>query len=384
MTRVMLVCPEPLGKSQPAGIGIRFLEMQNVLRANGHDVTLLSAPITPEQLRDVSEKCDAAVVQGHIANDYFAHARAIPTAIDLYDPFIVENLHYDDDRIFTHDHATLLNSLLRGDLFLCASEAQRLFYLGALLAAGRVNPVTFENDPSLGSILRIAPFGVAPARTLPATRPRAILFGGIYDWYDAVLAIEAVKVARQSMPDLTLTFTKHPNPDITPQGELARAMQHVKADRIDFVEFVAWVPYEDRGAFYDRFAAALMTFPQSIETDLSMRTRVYDYLWGGLPIVTSSAPGTDEIITRYGAGAVVHGNDANAYASALVSVLGKRIDTRAFVEEHQWSRTLAPLVEFCAAPRIDESKEAFGVRMHVPERPASILDRIKRKIGGRT
>lgn len=372
MSRVLLVCPEPLGKSQPAGIGIRFLEMRSVLAADGHDVTLLSAPVTPEQLRDASANADAAVVQGHIANDYFAHARAIPTVVDLYDPYIVENLHYDDERIFAHDHATFLNSLLHGDLFLCASEAQRLFYLGAMLSVGRVNPVTFENPP-----IRIAPFGVAAPRTQPKERPGAILFGGIYDWYDAVLAIEAVKLA-----GLTITFTRHPNPDITPQGELARAMQYVKDKRLDFVEFVPWVPYDERGAFYDRFAAALMTFPQSLETDLSMRTRVYDYLWAGLPIVSSSAPGTDAIIEKYGA--VVRGNNPADYASALTQVIQTPIDTTAFVEEHQWARTLAPLADFCRAPRFDGSKETFGVRMYAPERPATILDRIKRKMGGRT
>ncbi|HEV8435519.1 MAG TPA: glycosyltransferase [Thermoanaerobaculia bacterium] len=374
MSRVMLVCPEPLGRSQPAGIGIRFLEMRNVLAADGHDVTLLSAPVTPEQLRDVSANADVAVVQGHIANDFFVHARAIPTVVDLYDPFIVENLHYDDERIFAHDHATFLNSLLHGDLFLCASEAQRLFYAGAMLSVGRVNPVTFGD---LDALLRVAPFGVAPPRVRSAQQRSGVLFGGIYDWYDAVLAIEAVKLA-----GLTLTFTRHPNPDITPQGELARAMQYVKDNRIDFVEFVPWVPYDDRGAFYDRFAAALMTFPQSLETDLSMRTRVYDYLWAGLPIVSSSAPGTDAIVEKYGA--VVRGNDPADYAKALARVTRTPIDTTAFVQEHQWPRTLAPLVEFCRAPRFDESKETFGVRMYAPERPATILDRIKRKIGGRT
>jgi len=377
MSRVMLVCPEPLGKSQPAGIGIRFLEMRNVLVADGHDVTLLSAPVTSEQLRDVSATADVAVVQGHIANDFFVHARALPTVVDLYDPFIVENLHYDDDRIYAHDHATFLNSLLHGDLFLCASEAQRLFYLGSLLSTGRVNPITFDN---LNGLIRIAPFGVAARRAGGAPAPHRgsldVLFGGIYDWYDTVLAIEAAKFA-----GVRLTFTRHPNPDITPQGELARAMQYVEANGIDFVEFVPWVPYDERGAFYDRFSAALMTFPQSLETDLSMRTRVYDYLWAGLPIVSSSAPGTDDIIERYGA--VVRGNDPADYAKALLRVIETPIDTTPFVEAHQWSRTLAPLVDFCRAPRIDESKESFGVRMHAPERPASILDRIKRKIGGR-
>ena len=382
--RVMLVCPEPLGHRQPAGIGIRFLEIERVLRAEGHAVTLLSrddGAFVPETLLRVSGESDVAVVQGHVANDFFAHARPIPTVVDLYDPFIVENLHYFATRggeVYAHDHTTLMNSLLRGDFFLCASEAQRHFYLGALLAAGRVNPLAFEKDPTLQSLIAIAPFGVPPARDAAASATSDVLFGGIYDWYDPIASIEAVRLARANVPSMTLTFTTHPNPELTPQGKTAEAMAYAKT--LDFVRFEPWAEYARRGAFYDRFALALLTFPQSIETDLSMRTRIYDYLWGGLPIVTSSAPGTDELLTRYGAGVVVGGRTPQAFADALLEALRDRERLRAgarrFVEEHQWPRVLQPLAEFVRAPRIDATKE-------MPDRPPSILERIKRRIGGR-
>lgn len=380
MTRVLLVCPEPLGHGHPAGIGIRFLEMARVLREDGHEVTLLSAPVTPQQIHEASTTNEVAVAQGHIANDVIAHARPIPLVIDLYDPFIVENLHYDDDQIFGHDHATILRSLLHGDFFLCASEPQRQFYLGALLAAGRVNPGAFHEDPTLRSRVAVAPFGVPPPRPLPRSRPHAVLFGGVYDWYDAVLAIETVRIARNTVPDLTLTFTRHPNPAITPQGELARAMEFAARNSLSFVHFTPWVAYDGRADFYDQFAAALMTFPQSLETDLSMRTRVYDFLWSGLPVVSSSAPGTDEILERYGAGVVVRSASAADYAHALLSLLDRRIDTAAFVDAHQWPITLAPLIGFCRHPRIDSSKERFGVRLAAQEREPSMLDRVRRRI----
>ncbi len=405
--RVMLVCPEPLGHRQPAGIGIRFLEMERVLRAEGHEVTLLSrdsGAFVPETLLRVSGASNVAVVQGHVANDFFAHARPIPTVIDLYDPFIIENLHYFAERggeVFAHDHATLMTSLERGDFFLCASEAQRHFYLGMLIVAGRVNPLAFLTDPTLQSLIAIAPFGVPPPRNdvilsridgegsqnarpshseilrraSPTQDDANVLFGGIYDWYDPILAIEAVKLARERMPSMTLTFTTHPNPELTPQGKTAEAMKVAKT--LDFVRFEPWAAYEERGAFYDRFAVALLTFPQSIETDLSMRTRVYDYLWGGLPIVTSSAPGTDEILTRYIAGTVVYSATPRAFADALLDAIGDadrlRDGARRFVDDHQWPRTLQPLVDFVRAPRIAQKE--------MPQ--PSFLDRIKRRIGGR-
>jgi glycosyltransferase involved in cell wall biosynthesis len=401
MTRALLVCPEPLGHRQPAGIGIRFLEMAKVLLADGHEVTLLSRDagavascrvdaITPETLQRYTSEADVAIIQGHAANDLFAHGNPIPTVVDLYDPFIVENLHYYETRgaeVFTHDHATLMQSLLRGDLFLCASAAQRLFYLGALLAVGRVNPIAFENDPHLDALIRIAPFGVpGSAGVSPAGGSLTeVLFGGIYDWYDPLLAIDAVAIARATLPDLALTFTTHPNPSLTPQGKLAEAIAYANQKKYDFVHFEPWVAYEERAAFYSRFAAALLTFPQSIETDLSMRTRVYDYLWGGLPIVTSSAPGTDELLTKYRAGVVVRSTSANDFADALVHALRDahmRDGAQQFVKDHQWQRTLQPLVDFVRAPRIDPRKDAFAATLQVAEHPRSFLDRIKRRIGG--
>lgn len=414
MTRVLLVCPEPLGHGQPAGIGIRFTEMARVLLADGHAVTLLSpdggtidggtsdggtsdgcraATIAPQTLLGGSETHDVAIVQGHVSNDFFAHARPIPTVIDLYDPYIVENLHYYTERgpeVFHHDHATLMQSLVRGDLFLCASEAQRLFWLGMLLAIGRLNPIVFEQDPHLDSLVRIAPFGVQERRA-PVARDLdapAVLFGGIYDWYDPTVAIDAVAIARESIPGITLTFTRHPNPGITPQGKSAEAMEYVRAKGYGaFVRFEPWAPYGARAEFFERFALALLTFRQSLETDLSMRTRIYDYLWCGLPIVTSSAPGTDEVLTRYGAGAIVTSDDATAFAADLVGILRDRErhaamerGARAFVADHQWVRTLAPLREFCLTPGFESTKETFTIPPRIAERPPSFLDRIRRRL----
>jgi len=320
-------------------------------------------------------------------------APPVPTVIDLYDPYIIENLHYYAERgpeVFSHDHATLANSLLRGDLFLCASEAQRLFYLGALLAVGRLHPIAFEQSPHLDNLLRIAPFGVQPPRPVA---PRnldapAVLFGGIYDWYDPLLAIDAIAIARRSLQRITLTFMTHPNPDITPQGKLAEAVEHVKRNGYEsFVRFESWVAYDERAAFFDRFALALLTFQPSIETDLSMRTRVYDYLWCGLPIVTSSASGTDEILERYGAGSVVRSGAAADSAAEVVDILtnleryaAMTRGSQEFVRDHQWTRTLEPLREFCRVPRADTTKDAFASPPPMIDRTRSILSRLKRRL----
>jgi glycosyltransferase involved in cell wall biosynthesis len=403
VTRILLVCPEPLGHGQPAGVGIRFLEIARVLRADGHDLTVLSPDaglvegcrsgyINPPSIVEHTAANDMAIVQGHVANGYFMDASPIPTVVDLYDPFIVENLHYYGERgagVFTHDHMTLMNSLVRGDFFLCASEAQRFFYLGALIAAGRLNPAIFESDPRAQSLIAIAPFGVHEPRAV-ATRDRdkpEILFGGIYDWYDPICAIEAIAIACEAVPGITLTFTTHPNPEITPQGKLGEAIAHCQKHRYEFVKFEPWVAYQRRAEFFDRFALALLTFPRSLETDLSMRTRVYDYLWCGLPVVSSSAPGTDEILHRYHAGRVIANDSPAAFANEVIALLlahetyySMVRGTQHFVAEHQWARTLAPLREFCRAPKSDATKETFAAAPAIPDQRRSILHRIRRRL----
>ena len=406
MSKCLLVCPEPLGHGRPAGVGIRFIELARSLTRDGHSVAMLSpdggAPdgasgdiMTPDTIATQSERSDVVIVQGHAANHYFAHGVDRPTVVDLYDPFVVENFHYfpaQGPGVFANDHATLTRSIARGDFFLCASPAQRLFFLGFMLASGRLNPESFAADESLHSLLAIVPFGVQPPRPLSTRRAgRNLLFGGIYDWYDPILAIEAVRLASRRLPGITVTFTQHPNPDTTPQGAAAVAVARCRmSDVKDLVRFEPWFRYENRGDFFDRFDAALLTFGQSLETDLSMRTRIFDYLWADLPVITSSAPGTDAILERYGAGLVVRSEDPEAIADAVVAVLGDhdkqsglRQGARRFTADHQWDALVEPLLRFCRNPHLEPTKQRFANDLSLPPQRASPFQRLRNRIGAR-
>lgn len=406
MSRVLFVCPEPLGHRNPAGVGIRFIELSRAVRRDGHDVEVLSpdggavegcaaGSITPEILAASTARADLAIVQGHAANDLLAHGRPdIPVVVDLYDPFPVENFHYFASRgaqVFEHDHATILRSLRRGDFFLCASEAQRFFYLGMLLATARVNPALYERDAAMDSLLATVPFGVPPWQ--PPQRAgfdsREIFFGAIYDWYDPALAVEAVEIARRRDPRLSITFTFHPNAATTPQSLFSRLRADVeRTGRAAFVKFEPWVAYEERRPFYDRFALALLTFRPSLETELAMRTRMFDCFWGGLPVVSSSAGGTDPLIARYRSGTVVPSSSADDYATAILDLLSDgerygraREGCRGFVEDHQWDRLATPLLQFCRAPRQDETSARFAIEQPVAaatSRP--LLERLRRRV----
>lgn len=399
MADVLLSCPESLAPT-PAGVGIRFLELARVLVRSGFAVTLLTPDgrcgepgilcekTSPEAIRDFSARSSVAIVQGHAANDFFAHRTPVATVVDLYDPFIVENFQYFETlgtQVFENDLRTLNSSLVQGDFFLCASEAQRQFYLGALVSTGRLDPTRYAADVTCRSLIDVVPFGVPPVvEGEPSRERQRVLFGGIYDWYDPLLAIEAVGEARRRLlPALTLTFNRHPNATITPQSKLKTAEK--AASGKDFVDFSAWVPYEKRLGQYREHSLALLTFEPSLETDLAMRTRIFDYMWAGLPVITSSAPGTDAIIERYAAGVIVTRQSASAFADALESLL---LDESRYTEAvngaknwaatHGWDRVTEPLIRFCEAPRFDSAQPISR-----GERPRGWTQRIKNALGGR-
>jgi glycosyltransferase involved in cell wall biosynthesis len=365
---VLFVCPESISV-RPAGVGIRFIELAETLQRHDLGVTTLTpdglpvrglrtARLTPENIRDHSSQSRVAMVQGHAANDFFAHRSPIPTIVDLYDPFIVENFQYSDSlgpKVFDDDRATLNRSLAEGDFFLCASDAQRHFYLGALVSIGKLTPGRYLADPSCRSLIDVVPFGVPQHDVAVAgsDEPR-ILFGGVYDWYAPEIAIDAVELLRGRWKDVTISFNR--NPSDTPQSKFAAVERRASSSRVTRIH--EWVAYADRLPFYASHSIALLTFPRTLETELAMRTRIFDYLAAGLPVISSSAPGTDAILENYGAGVVVRSDDPQDYANAVQQLLGNAAaleDARqgavAWARENGWDKVAEPLVRFCREPR---------------------------------
>jgi len=262
-TKLLLLCPEPL-RPQQQGIGIRFREMAQELSA-AHDVVLYGPirdlPPGGEVAIRTFDEADlvrelpgaaAVILQGHLSEAYFAaldrHAiDALPPFVcDLYDSFLVENLHYAGTLgpgIYLRDRAIVLRQLARGDRFLVSSRAQIAFYVGLMMGQG-----LFAPGEATEALFMVAPFGVRPAAAAPeVTHAEPVIsFGGIYDWYDPHLLLDAV--LELPAPPRVL-FTANPNPDTTPQRVYASVQERVARDpALSRVAFVPWFPYEERHA----------------------------------------------------------------------------------------------------------------------------------------
>ena len=142
----------------------------------------------PSDLKLLAEQSAVLVVQGFTLSQFpFLGELKVAIVVDLYCPFTIEHLEMVRSRrkglaaspaelvAFDADAADVLNvqntQLALGDFFLCASERQRDFWIGALHTAGRINPQTYAADPTLRSLIDVVPFGLPDAAAPEQSRP---------------------------------------------------------------------------------------------------------------------------------------------------------------------------------------------------------------------
>jgi glycosyltransferase involved in cell wall biosynthesis len=392
---VLIITPDSLGVHM-AGPAIRAYEMARALssvcsvrlvstvRCDGLEHPAFHISHADDAvLRDHADWADVIVFQGHILSSHpWLQAERFTLVADIYDPMHLEVLEQgkdlnEEDRLeFTLQTAEVLNTQLeRSDFMVCASGKQRDFWLGQLAGLGRINPATYEDDHTLRRLIDVAPFGIADEA--PSQRSHGIKGtvkgiseddtvviwgGGIYNWFDPITLIRAVDLVSRTHPDLRLFFlgAKHPNPDVPEMQVAFQARQlAVELGLLDRVVFFneGWVPYENRADYLLDADLGVSTHFEHLETAFSFRTRILDYLWASLPIVSTEGDTFGELIAKFDLGKVVPPEDVEALASALEDVLyrpGERQrlagNVAAFAQQMRWSEVLRPLVSYCRNP----------------------------------
>jgi uncharacterized phage infection (PIP) family protein YhgE len=120
----------------------------------------------------------------------------------------------------------------------------------------------------------------------------------------------------------------------------------------------AWLPYHERANALLEADIAVSLHRSHLETTYAaVRSRFLDHLWAGLPSIVSTGDAAAELVRRYNLGYTVEPEDSPALAEAicrLASDASHRHDLAASVRQtapiFTWDQTLAPLVQFCAAP----------------------------------
>jgi glycosyltransferase involved in cell wall biosynthesis len=173
----------------------------------------------------------------------------------------------------------------KADLVICANERLRYYLTGFLLSRGIHKP------PDWVQVIPMAPPAESPKkgrdfRTIRSNGQLVILVAGsLNPWYDYETIFKAVN----EIPDTDFQIIFMGDNPTTVRVDVKRqlidlARKHGLSDKITITGLVA---FKERCNYYLQADIGLNLADDSWEDELSSRARLVDYLWAGLPIITS-------------------------------------------------------------------------------------------------
>lgn len=323
---VVVHTPDVVG-DRMAGPGIRAWHLaaelgkhfptRLIARSEGsapRDVTLIehNSPAAREALRE------ASVLVGQPARRFRKQRRAQRIVYDLFDPTVLElrELYGNAPSLRQRIHLAaewgrLTEGLGRADLLICAARKQRDFY-------GRLQ----SNDAPWIEV----PFGIDLVETRVCEKPHdniVVWGGGIWEWLDPATALDAVLRVNAEGIRAKLLFLgrARPNRNLIDRRRddrfaelLARGGEHVSAND-------EWVPYRERLSWLRAGKIAIMLHRRTAEAEYSIRTRLFDAIAAGTPVVASAGGFAADLVEREGLGIVVPPEDTGAAAEAIRRLL---------------------------------------------------------------
>ncbi|MEB3237936.1 MAG: glycosyltransferase family 4 protein [Candidatus Sericytochromatia bacterium] len=398
MTRVLVATDGLLGPRM-TGPAIRALELSRVLAGDGHEVVLASThsgtrpPDAPESLRLVhgchgrtlttlAAEAEVVVTGGFVA----AHhpglvSRARHLVLDLYDPMLLEVLASAESGTMRRwrlmeQRAWLAWQMARADAFLVASDRQRDYWTGRACALGLLSAEHHDTDSGFDRLFLEVPFGIPEIAPDPGTdrvmRGRipgvgkqdvvALWYGGLWDWFDPLTPLRGAAALADDHPELKLVFLAGKPPQAGSPRHRRLEELRTEAARLgtlgnQVVLVEDWVPYAERGRWLLEADAGVSAHRLNLETRFSYRTRLLDFLWAGLPILTTEGDGFAERVARADLGWVLPEGDASAWTRALADLAGdvslrraKAARVAAEASGHRWSQASGPLRAYVSGP----------------------------------
>ncbi|MDQ3721898.1 MAG: glycosyltransferase [Actinomycetota bacterium] len=404
MKRVLLAPNDFVGEKMAAP-GIRYFHFARELARDGRfHVTLMvtndpqevqldgvhaigTLPRRHRQIRELASSFDVIVAQGGLdcRSMVFLAGTGVRTIYDLYAPLFemltfqaALDTHSSQQRLsweaYCLRHRILLST---GRALIGANTEQRLALLGALAAVGRISLEDYRLDPTLGHLVGAVGLGIdldPPRATIADVRSgltgareedRVLIWpGNLWDWFDPETLMRAMAKISATRDDIKLYCLglRHPNSgygsEMTTTARTIRLAEELGIkDRTVFFDFT-WIAYEERQNYLLAADIGINVHTRHVETTFAYRTRVLDYLWASLPVVTTEGGALSDLVARHGLGRTVRFGDVEDCAQAILELCDDpdeyaRVKERVarYRQQLTWQRAVEPLIELIEAPQ---------------------------------
>ncbi len=321
MFHVVIHTPDVVGERM-AGPGIRAFHLASELEK--HFTTTLIArregsggiASGTAEARDIMRNADVLI--GQPARGFRKRRRSQRIVYDMFDPTVLElrELYGAAPSLRQRIHlaaewSRLCHALIEADVLMCAAARQRVLY----------EKLQANDAPWIE-----VPFGVDLDETNVCAKPQDNIIvwgGGVWEWLDPATAIDAVVRLNNEGLRCKLLFLGRARPNVNLVDRrrddrfdvlLARGGAHVSAN-------AEWIPYRERLAWLRSGKIAIMLHRSTAEADYSIRTRLFDAIAAGTPVVASAGGFAAELVARERLGIVVPPEDTGAVAQALRRLL---------------------------------------------------------------
>jgi glycosyltransferase involved in cell wall biosynthesis len=309
---VVVTTPDVVG-DRMAGPGIRVTYFARELaKISGVNVTILDRNGARDAL------ADADVLIGQPARGFFKRRRGQRIVYDLFDPLVLElrELYGAAPSLRQRVHLAaewtrLQFALAHADLLICAARQQREFY----------SQLQWRDVPWIE-----VPFGVDMSEVTgcAAVRDNIVVWGGgVWEWLDPKTAVDAiVRLNREGLRCRLLFLGRsRPNQEVVERRREDR-FSRLLAEGAPYVDANAeWVPYRERLSWLRGGKVAIMLHRPTPEANFAIRTRLFDAIAAGVPVVATERGFAAELVEREGLGVVVPPLDVAAVADAIRRLL---------------------------------------------------------------
>jgi hypothetical protein len=186
-------------------------------------------------------------------------------------------------------------------------------------------------------------------------------FGGLWNWLDPLTVIRAFAAFSRQQTGIKLVFvTKLPQNYEDPETKMIKEAIQLSRDLglyQDKIIFAPPIPYAQRESLLLEADFGLCFHPDHLETRFSFRTRLLDYIWAGLPIITGAGDVLGELVQKEGLGLAVNPGDEKGWYQALVQLAAetnprsRREQAFSAVRRQMtWEAVASPLLKYCRDP----------------------------------
>ncbi|MBD3248337.1 glycosyltransferase [Candidatus Falkowbacteria bacterium] len=261
-------------------------------------------------------------------------------------------------------------TLLLSDKIFCRDETAKKIILGSFASLGRMSVGNYNLDRSFDSLIEEAPFGIEkkiPVHkknvyrdVLPGVKKDDFLIlwnGGLWNRNDGQVLIRAMGLLKKyNKFKLIFQGYKHPDPacKITSEAKkvigLAKKMG-LKDKTVFFID--DWVSHNEKGNYLTECDLGVATCQRVADAMYLLKTRVYDYIWAGMPTVISDCDSLAPLISKNGLGLVCKTGDHKDLAEKIFEIYNNKVLKRKiekniyqYRKEINWTKTLEPISRY--------------------------------------